>query len=197
MSAIMSGNPVEIAEPTEARQDSLAERLARAPLSLEEALRYATEVALVLRDLHRQGLAYGAVSSQSIELGESGAGLRPTPGLKRLGDGRRDVAAFGAVLDELLCRTGTAGGAFEGLREEARALARRCSNESPPMRQVFIALRLLVLQARQYRTGRLLRPPEAHATRPSAPRPARAAVRAGRLWESLARLAAACVRSAL
>ena len=81
-----TSNLVEMAEIAEAHQDSLAERLARAPLSLGEALRCATEVAAALRDLHRQGLAYGAVSSQLIEMGRAGATLRPTGALKRLED---------------------------------------------------------------------------------------------------------------
>jgi hypothetical protein len=144
----MSTNLVEIPAREEAHQDSLAERMVRAPLLLPEALRCATEIATALRDLHEHGLAYGAVSSQLIELGPAGATLRATGTLKRLGDSHRDVMAFGEVLQEMLDRDETAGGGLQGLHEEARALAERCRTEAPPMRQVLIALRLLVFEAR-------------------------------------------------
>jgi hypothetical protein len=200
MMARMSGNLIEMAERVEAHQDSLAERLARAPLSLDEALRCATEIAAALRDLHRQGLAYGAVSSQLIEMGRAGATLRPTGALKRLGDGRGDVAAFGAVLDEMLRRAETAGIPPDTLREEAGALARRCSNESPAMQQVLITLRLLVFEARQRGTSvrpTVVRPMPAAATPPDAPWPhVRARVRLALHWRPLAGLAAACARAA-
>jgi hypothetical protein len=166
----MSTNLVEIAEPA-ARQETLAERAARRPLSLMEALRCATDIAGALRDLHQHGLAYGAVSSQLIEMGASGAALRPTGALKRLGDGRGDATAFGAVLEEMV-RCEEQAGEPDGLRGQTRALARRCQNESPDMQQVLIALRLLMLQARQGATAvRLVR-------RPLAARPAPAPVAA-------------------
>ena len=196
MMARMRGNLVEMAERVEAHQDSLAERMARAPLSLGEALACATQIAAVLRDLHRQGLAYGAVSSQLIEMRQSGATLRPTAGLQRLGDGRSDVAAFGAVLDEMLRHAETAGGPLDALREQARALAERCSNQSPAMQQVLIALRLLVFEARQ--RGASIRPacrqamahPAPDAAAPPAARwpHVRARVRLALHWGPLASL---------
>lgn len=199
MMARMSGNLVEMAERTESHQDSLAERLARAPLSLGEALRCATEIAAALRDLHRQGLAYGAVSSQLIEMGRVGATLRPTGALKRLGDGRGDVAAFGTVLDEMLRRAETAGGRLDTLREQARALARRCADESPAMQQVFVTLRLLVFEARQRGTG--VRPAVVRPMPAAEPAEAvwphiRARVRLALHWRPLAGLAAVCARAA-
>jgi hypothetical protein len=153
MSAHMSGNLVEIPQRAGAHQGSLAERMARSPLSLVEALHCGTEIAAALRDLHRQGLAYGAVSSQLIELGPSGATLRPTGVRQHMGDGRGDVAAFGAVLDEMLLRAETAGGGLDCLREKARALALGCRNESTGMQHVLIALRLLAIEARQCGAG--------------------------------------------
>jgi hypothetical protein len=144
----MSANLVELAQRAEAHQDSLAERMARSPLSLLEGLRCATEIAAALRDLHEHGLVYGAVSSQLIELGPSGATLRSTGVVRHLGDSSRDVAAFGAVLEEMSHRAESVGNLPDALLEQAHALALRCRNDSPPMQQVSIALRLLALQVR-------------------------------------------------
>jgi hypothetical protein len=197
MSALMSTHLVEIAEPEAARQESLAERLARCPLSLTEALRCATEIAAALRDLHQHGLAYGAVSSQLIEMGAPGAALRPTGGLKRLGDGRGDVTAFGAVLLEMLRREAKAGEP-ESLRGAVRALALRCQDESPDMRQVLIALRLLMLQARQCAAPArpvarpTVEPPTPVAVAPAASagtRRVRVRIRMALHWKPLANLA--------
>src|SRR4051812_45410150 len=121
MSALMSTNAVLIAEP-EAFQETLADRMGRGPLPLGEALQYATQIANTLRDLHEQGLVYGAVSPQLIVLDPNGASLRNTAGLKRLGEASVDVADFGVVLAELM-RGGEKG---ERLRMEARELAMRC-----------------------------------------------------------------------
>ena len=61
----MSTNAAQVSEVD---QESLTERMARGRLPLAEALRYATQIATSLRDLHLHGLAYGAVSSQLILL---------------------------------------------------------------------------------------------------------------------------------
>jgi serine/threonine protein kinase len=149
----MSANAIQIESPEEAYQESLAERLARRPLPVPEALRYATEIATTLRDLHAQGLVYGAVSSHLILLSPSGASLRHTGGLTRLGGGQTDVAAFGTVLDDMLYRKISLHTEVEALREELFALARHCAEDAPEMRQVLIALRILRLQARQTSTA--------------------------------------------
>jgi hypothetical protein len=129
----------------EPHEESLAERMGRGPLPLTEVLGYATQIATCLRDLHMNRLVYGAVSSQLILLGPSGATLRSSVGLIPLGDGHKDVKAFGAVLDEML--HGMDGP--EEFREKIGALAMRCQEEAPDMQQVLIALRILGLQARQ------------------------------------------------
>jgi len=119
--------------------ESLAERLSRGSLPPAEALRYAIAIAASLRDLHRQGLVYGAVSSHLVLLGPSGVFLRSGGGLAQLGDGREDVQAFGGLLGEML-RT------VEGSREwraEIDRLAQRCGGENLDMQHVLIALRLL------------------------------------------------------
>src|ERR1017187_1561920 len=99
----MSAAAAAIEGRGEGYQESLTERMGRAPLPVEEALRYAIRIATCLRDLHRQRLAYGAVSSQLILLGPAGASLRSDGGLAKLGDSHPDVAGFGAVLGEM-CR---------------------------------------------------------------------------------------------
>jgi hypothetical protein len=119
--------------------------MGRGPLPLAEALRYATEIAISLRDLHMNGLVYGAVSSQLILLGPSGATLRGAGGPLPLGDGHKDVMAFGAVLSEI--QRGIDGP--EDFREKLGALATNCQEGAPDMQQVLIALRILGLQARQ------------------------------------------------
>jgi len=128
----------------EGYRESLTERMGRAPLPVEEALRYAIQIATGLRDLHRHGLVYGAVSSQSILLGPAGASLRSSGGLSRLGDRHPDVAGFGAVLGEM--RRRMAGP--EGLGEKLEMLAMRCQEESADMQKLLIALRLLALEER-------------------------------------------------
>jgi hypothetical protein len=119
--------------------------MGRGRLPLAKALRYATQVAACLRDLHRQGLVYGAVSSQLILLGPRGATLRNSGTSAQLGDPRRDVAAFGAVLSEILRRVEGP----ERLCAEIQSLALLCQDQTVDMRQALIGLRLLGLQAEQ------------------------------------------------
>ena len=140
----MSAAPAAVEELAEGYQESLAERTGRGPLPVEEALRYATQVATCLRDLHMQGLIYGAVSSQLILLGPSGASLRSSGSLAQLGEPQHDVADFGRALGEML--RSVEGPAI--LHIELGQLAIRCQLEAPDMQQVLITLRLLGLQAR-------------------------------------------------
>jgi serine/threonine protein kinase len=128
----------------EGYRESLTERMSRAPLPADEALQYAIQIATCLRDLHRHGLVYGAVSSQSILLGPPGAFLRSSGGLSRLGGRHPDVAGFGAVLREMRRRmTGP-----EGLGGKLENLAMRCQEETADMQKLLIALRLLALEER-------------------------------------------------
>jgi serine/threonine protein kinase len=133
----------------EGYRESLAERMARAPLPVEEALRYAIGIATCLRDLHRHGLVYGAVSSQSILLDPAGASLRSSCGLARLGGRHPDVAGFGAVLGEM--RRRVVGP--EAPCEKLERLAMRCQEETADMQKVLIALRLLAIEERLSENG--------------------------------------------
>jgi hypothetical protein len=141
----MSAAIIAVEEEIVAYQESLTERLSRGRLPVIEALFYATQIATSLRDLHAQKLVYGAVSSQLILLTQAGASLRTNGYLLQLGDGRDDVAAFGAVLVEML-------GKLEGsmaLQIEIGRLAMQCQMEEPGIQQVLIALRLLGFRHRQ------------------------------------------------
>jgi hypothetical protein len=182
----MSANAVRI---TEIDQESLTERMARGRLSLAETLRYATQIAASLRDLHVHGLAYGAVSSQLILLGPSGAALRITGGLTHFGERRHDVTAFGGVLGDMI--RGVDGP--EGLLAEVRGLAMRCQEEAPDMQQVLIALRLLGLRSRLAATAvrKLVsvRRPEAAAKR-DLKETVRLRLHLALRWKPLANLAA-------
>jgi len=141
----MSAAAAAIEGRGEGYQESLTERMGRAPLPVEEALRYAIQIATCLRDLHRHRLICGAVSSQLILLGPAGTSFRTNGGLARLGDPHPDVAAFGAVLEEMQRRVVGP----EALRQKLEALATRCQAETADMQKVLIALRLLALQGRQ------------------------------------------------
>jgi serine/threonine protein kinase len=130
-------------------KESLADRLALGPLPILEALRYATEVAAAVRDLHNQGVAHGAVSSRLIMLGESGVTLTTTGKTRCLGDKCLDVKAFGEVLDDVLGGDDSEGDGSTSVRHQMHALALRCRNESPSIQQVLLYLRLTALQTRQ------------------------------------------------
>jgi hypothetical protein len=140
----MSAAPVAMEAPVEAYQETLTERLGRGALPVAEALRYATQVATCLRDLHMQGLVHGAVSSQLILLGPTGASLRIGASLAQLGDARYDVTGFGDMLGEMLRWVRGP----EVLHIEIGRLAIRCQSGALDMQQVLITLRLLAMRAR-------------------------------------------------
>ena len=160
----MSAAPVTVEEPAEPYQESLTERFRRGPLPVTEALRYATQVATCLRDLHMQGLVHGAVSSQLTLLGPTGASLRTGSGLAQLGEAHYDVTDFGAMLGETLRWIRGP----EVLHIEIGRLAIRCQSEALDMQQILITLRLLALRAR---LGRFAAPGRVLAPRATAVRP--------------------------
>ena len=138
--------------------------MGRGRLPVTEALLYATQIATCLRDLHAHKLVYGAVSSQLILLARTGASLRTSGTLLQMGEGRDDVAAFGAVLGEML-------GKLEGsmaLQIEIGRLALQCQVEDPGIQQVLIALRLLGLRDRQNEVAAARPMPVAYEQAPAA-----------------------------
>ena len=148
------------------REESLASRLVQGPLPLPFALRCATDVAAVLRQLYRAGQAHGAVSLASVVLRSTGAALLPPNSLVRDANSRADVAAFGTVLYQMLTGTNPPPGGFPaapaeraphadlpGLRAAATRLAAKClatpPDKAPTIQMVVTEVRLLNLLARQ------------------------------------------------
>ena len=148
------------------REETLANRLAEGPLPLPFALRCATDVAAALRELHEVARAHGEVSTASVVLRPTGAALLPPNGLQRMVDLPADVAAFGAVLYEMLTgvkpprdgspaapqeRVPRAG--FPGLRAAATRLAVKClaapPEQAPTIQMVVTEVRLLNVLAQQ------------------------------------------------
>ena len=165
--------------------ETLAAHLARAPLPLDYALRCATDVAAVLRELHQHGAVHGAISLDTICLQPAGATLGPRQARPESLPAR-DVAAFGTVLYAML--TGhpfTAGevpsrsksaprNSREGLRLAALGLAAKCMGAEetgrPDMRQVLTEVRLTRVQVNQYPAIEAVRAAPTDHQRP-APRP--------------------------
>jgi hypothetical protein len=157
------------------REETLSGRLRVGPLPLVFALRCATGVAAALRDMHLEGRAHGAVTPASILLRPSGAVLSPAGYRSDPAEPCADVAAFGAVLYEMLtgCQPPAGAGVPSGaplgpatprlptprtgpaaLRSAAIRLAIRCLAASPDampaMQQVVTEVRLLCVMARLY-----------------------------------------------
>ena len=116
----------------------LAERLARSRPSVEEALRYAIEIGLLLNGAHRHGQVHGSLSPYSIAITARGVRiLQPAADQRSASyrapeqvrgepaDARSDVFAYGALLYELA----TGARAFTGPGDE---LGRAILEKMPP-----------------------------------------------------------------
>ena len=84
---------------------NLTEVLERGPLPLETALRYATEIALALREMHKDGRAHGSVEPRHVIVRSSGASLAAA---ERRGypDPLDDLVGFGNVFYAMLTGRG-------------------------------------------------------------------------------------------
>jgi hypothetical protein len=111
---------------------TLSQRLAEGPISLPEALRYATMLAEALRQIHDTGRTFGALMPSSIVLAGSGleliaprepAGITPYTAPEilqgRTADSRTDIFAFGAIVYEMI----TGRRAFAGDNGDALAVS--------------------------------------------------------------------------
>ena len=118
---------------------TLAERLSEGRLPVEEALRYAMQLADCLRKLHDTGKVHGAVAPSNLGLAAGGVELLPaaegwgdaiTPYTApevvqgRPADARSDVFGFGAILFEMM----TGRRAFDG---ESRGALAASLTETP------------------------------------------------------------------
>jgi hypothetical protein len=145
-------------------EGTLAEELARGPLPLAAALRYATEIAAGLRSIHAEGGAHGSVSAATVIMGGPRAMLTSPNGNSRQARQQGDVAAFGAVLLQMLTGSKPAPGLIavppaprpslhsgpEELKMAALRLACRCINEEPllDIQKALTEIRTLAMLAR-------------------------------------------------
>ncbi len=119
---------------------TLSHRLAEGPISLQEALRYATNLAEALRQIHDTGRTYGTLSPSSIILTAGGLELAATGGPAsvtpytapeilrgRPADQRSDIFAFGAIVYEMIMGRR----AFAGDNADALAVALTISVPPP------------------------------------------------------------------
>jgi hypothetical protein len=130
-------------------------------MALGDALSCAAGLACALRCLHAEGCVHGQVEPELVLLKDFGVLLLPPPGGASGAAARGDVAAFGAVLAEVLTGARPVGGVpvpsgRRAGREEilgaALGLAARCLNAPPDlnMQRVSTHVRLLAVLARQY-----------------------------------------------
>jgi hypothetical protein len=145
---------------------TLADRLESGRLNLGQALRYAADVADILRGLHEDGRMHGSVNTKSVVVGEEGAILLPPNGNVRSNIPATDISAFGAMLYEMVTGikpslemtpqpppTQMLSGE-EGIQAAATRLASKClcsvSNSPREMQNVLTEILLLSLRAKVY-----------------------------------------------
>ena|GEM_PF-5515738 len=143
--------------------ETLARRLSQGALPLGYALRCATDIAASLRDLHEEGRLHGSVNAQSVVVTNTGARLLPPHDRARYTAAGAEVAAFGALLYEMVAGAKPSPRATppfpavasrntpKGLRLAATRLASKClrstSDSFTEMQKVLTEVRLLGLQS--------------------------------------------------
>jgi hypothetical protein len=140
---------------------TLAERLREGPLGLSYALQCATDIAGTIYELHEEGRMHGGVAPEFVQLRYMRAQLLPLRGRARYAEPAGDVAAFGAVLYEMVhgvkLNVGEVVAASksdgdDGILAAIARLSARCirtaSNSPAEMQQVLAEVRLLAQQAK-------------------------------------------------
>jgi hypothetical protein len=144
-------------------------------MPLVAALRCASDVAKILSELHQQGRPHGRLTPASVVMKESGAELLPSRAQWEQGAEEHDVAAFGALLYEVIMGAkppvDASAGTFRapgpnsgllGIRAAAMRLAGKCLGYFPvtlSMQQAATEVRLLWVVARQFEAGGATDPP--------------------------------------
>lgn len=151
---------------TRSNGQNLAELLAQqGPLSLELCLRYATELATALREMHQDGRSHGSVDPAHIVLRSSGVLLLPHD-RRGYPDPLADLVGFGAVLYAMLTGKTPSGDEFRlvpakpallkgasAVRSAATRLAERCltaeRDTAPDLQKILTEVRLLNVMTKQ------------------------------------------------
>jgi hypothetical protein len=146
---------------------SLADVLAQhGPLALDLSLRYATEIATTLREMHQDGRSHGAVDPVNVFLRNSGATLLP-PERRGYPDPLADLIGFGVVLYAMLTGKQPSGDELRlvpakpavwkepaAIRASATRLAERCfmaeRETAPDLQKILTEVRLLSVMAKQF-----------------------------------------------
>jgi hypothetical protein len=141
------------------------------PLALDVCLRYATDLATELREMHLDGRAHGNVDPAHVAVRSSGASL--LQGERRgLPDPLLDLTGFGSVLYAMLTGKAPSGDEFRlvpakpstvkgaaALRSSAKRLAERCftaeRETAPDLQKILTEVRLLNVMAKQYSSDQL------------------------------------------
>jgi hypothetical protein len=134
-------------------------------MPLETALRHATEIAMVLREMHEDGRAHGSVEPQTVYIKTSGAVL-VAPERRGYTDPLDDLSGFGMVLYAML--TGKQPGEElrlvpgkpamvkgpAAVRAAATRLAERCltaeRETAPELQKILTEVRLLHVMSKQF-----------------------------------------------
>jgi hypothetical protein len=145
---------------------NLAELLAQqGPLSLDLCLRYATELATALREMHQDGRSHGCVDPEHVHVRSSGLTLLPYD-RRGYADPLADLIGFGAVLYAMLTGKTPSGDEFRlvpakpallkgatAVRAAATRLAERCltaeRETAPDLQKILTEVRLLNVMAKQ------------------------------------------------
>jgi hypothetical protein len=143
----------------------------KGPLPLDVCLRYATDLAVALREMHADGRIHGNVETAQVVIKNGGASLTQV-GRRGLPDPLLDLTGFGAVLYAMLTGKAPTGDEFRlvpakpsmvkgpaAIRATSMRLAERCltaeRETAPDFQKVLTEVRLLSVMAKQYSSEQL------------------------------------------